>query len=130
MERILVIEDDEEVREILCAMLENEGYDVISARDGVEGVRLFRLRPSDLVITDIIMPGSNGMEAILTLKRAEPGLKVIAISGGGTLQDHSVAPENYLAIAEFLGAQQTLSKPFHKKDMIRAVRDVLNQRIH
>lgn len=118
--RVLIIEDDNEVREFLESLLERAGYGTITAVNGKEGVEIFRSTPLDLVITDIIMPEKDGIEAIMDMKRANPALKVIAISGGGRAE-----PENYLHSARLLGADRTIKKPFTNEDILEAVRTLL-----
>lgn len=120
MPRILIIEDDNEVREYLESVLSRAGYEVISAVNGKDGVDLFRENPADLVVTDIIMPEKDGIETIMDLRRANPGLRVIAISGGGRAE-----PENYLHSAKLLGANRTMKKPFTNQEILDAIRDLL-----
>ena len=120
MSRILIIEDDNEVREYLESVLSRAGYEVISASNGKEGVELFREQPADLVVTDIIMPEKDGIETIMDLRRANPQLKVIAISGGGRAE-----PENYLHSAKLLGASRTMKKPFTNQEMLSAIDELL-----
>lgn len=81
MARILVIEDDEQVRNILCEMLEGVGNDMEDAPDGLEGVQTYKEDPTDLVITDLFMPEKDGVETIRELQRDYPDVKVIAITG-------------------------------------------------
>jgi DNA-binding response OmpR family regulator len=120
MARILIIEDDNEVREYLESVISRAGYEVISAENGKEGVELFATQPADLVVTDIIMPEKDGIETIMDLRRANPGLKVIAISGGGRSE-----PENYLHSARLLGANRTMKKPFTNQEMLAAIAELL-----
>jgi CheY-like chemotaxis protein len=120
MPRILIIEDDNEVREYLESVLSRAGYEVQSASNGKEGVQLFQADPADLVVTDIIMPEKDGIEAIIDLRRANSELKVIAISGGGRAE-----PENYLHSARLLGANRTMKKPFTNQEMLEAIADLL-----
>ncbi len=122
MTRILIIEDDELVRNYLVDVLKRAGYEVRAAADGKEGVDLFHKQSMDLVITDIIMPEKDGIETIMDLRRENTGLKVIAISGGGRSE-----PENYLHSARLLGADLTMKKPFTNKELLSAVNDLLNQ---
>ena len=116
MFRILVIDDDVQVRKMLRLTLAAEGFDVMEAQDGKVAMRLFRQDPADLVITDLIMPEKEGIETIIELKRDYPGIKIIAISGGGRID-----PKDYLYLAEKLGAQITLEKPFSRKEVLDAV---------
>lgn len=117
---ILVIDDDPQIRTMLRFMLENVGYEVRDAADGKAGMSLFREKPADLVITDIIMPEKEGIETILELRRDFPSAKIIAMSGGGRL-----GPEQYLESAKNLGAQRILTKPFSKENVLEAVRNLL-----
>ena len=121
MTRVLIIEDDNEVREYLESLMERAGYEAASAANGKEGVDLFQRTPVDLVITDIIMPEKDGIETIMDMKRVNPGLKVIAISGGGRSE-----PENYLNSARLLGADRTIRKPFTNEEILEAVRSLLD----
>ena len=107
MARILVIEDDDEVRELLRQILEHVGYEVEEANDGDEGIKRYRETQSDLIITDIIMPKKEGIETITDLRMEFPDVKVIAISGGGRL-----GPEPYLEVAQSFGANRIIMKPF------------------
>jgi YesN/AraC family two-component response regulator len=118
--RILVIEDEPLVRVAIKKRLEIEGFEVTTADDGQKGVKSFRDHPADLVITDIIMPEKEGIECIKELTRDFPGIKIIAISGGGR-----IGPFDYLDLAEKFGASRTFKKPFEWPDMIRAIHELL-----
>jgi DNA-binding response OmpR family regulator len=118
--RILVIDDEDQPRQILQQALERAGYEVTTARDGSEGLRRFRAAPTDLVITDILMPEKEGLETIVDLRREFPAVKIIAISGGGR-----TGSLNFLDIAERLGAQRTLQKPFGLHEMLAVVHELL-----
>jgi len=83
VQRILVIDDESQLRAMLKKFLEMEGYEVITASNGKEGLHLFSEDPADLVITDLIMPDKEGIETIKELKASNPKTKVIAMSGGG-----------------------------------------------
>ncbi len=120
MQRILVIDDEPQLRAILKRFLEIEGYEVEVASDGKEGMRLFNRNPADLVITDLIMPEKEGIETIRELKASFPSVKIIAMSGGGR-----IGPETYLSLAKRLGAHKTLTKPFELKELGDAVREML-----
>jgi DNA-binding response OmpR family regulator len=121
MARILVIDDEPSVRELLCAMLIEDGYDVAQAADGNAGMKLFRERPADLVITDLIMPEKEGIETILELRRHFPEVKIIAMSGGGIIE-----AGDYLGMARGVGAHCVFEKPFGVSEMLTAVRELLN----
>lgn len=121
MARILVIDDDDRVLAVLHQTLEREGYDVVRASDGKEGVKLYREQPTDLIITDIVMPEKEGIETIMELKQDFPEARIIAISGGGR-----ISAEEYLLLAEKLGAARTLPKPIERQDLLRTVRELLD----
>ncbi len=118
MARILVIDDEEMVRETLRLTLELDGYEVVEAADGEEGVRLYREAPTDLVITDIKMPQKGGLEVIQGLKEDFPDVKVIAITG--------YEQEN-LTLAEELGAVHTFVKPLIIAEFLEVVKEVLGE---
>ncbi len=120
MNRILAIDDDPNVRQMICRMLERSGYDVVTAANGREGVEKFRANPPDVVITDIIMPEQEGIETIRQLKSEFPDCRIIAISGGGR-----VGPADYLNMAKLLGAAKTIRKPFDSAQLISAIREVM-----
>jgi DNA-binding NtrC family response regulator len=121
--RILIIDDEVQIREMLSQMLTREGYQVVHARDGKEGMQACREQTIDLIITDIIMPEKDGIEMILELRHGFPALKVIAISGGGRL-----GPNGYLEMAKKLGAHRTFFKPFNRKEILDAVQELLTKR--
>lgn len=118
--RILVIDDDEQVRILLKRIMEWAGYEVVEAENGRQGVRCQRSQSVDLVITDLIMPEQEGLETIRELRKDFPDLKIIAISGGGRID-----PETYLAAAGELGANRIFSKPFDIQVMLNTVRELL-----
>ena len=120
MARILIVEDDTQMREMLKQMLTREGYEVADAPDGKVALKLFREKPADIVITDLIMPEKEGIETIRELRRDFPELKIIAIPGGG----HTL-PEDYLMLAKGLGANHALSKPLERKELLEAVQSLL-----
>jgi len=120
MARILVIDDEDQIRVMLRQVLEDAGYEVDDAPNGVEGIKRYHQNPADLIITDMIMPKKEGMETILDLRHEYPTVKVIAISGGGR-----IGPEPYLEIAEGLGAIRVFTKPFRIEDLLTAVRNLI-----
>lgn len=120
MARILIIDDDVEIRLLLRKMLEREGHEVVEAGDGREGLRRFQAAPIDVILLDMLMPEPDGLETILALRRVDPAVKVIAISGGG-----QTGTRDFLYVAAALGAQRTLRKPFHRQELLEAVRDLI-----
>jgi YesN/AraC family two-component response regulator len=105
---------------MLKLMLERDGYEVVEAPDGVEGINVYRQNPADLIITDLIMPNKDGIGMIIELKKEFPDVKIIAMSGGGLNK-----PEGYLKGAQKLGAARTLTKPIDREEMLKAVKDIL-----
>jgi len=121
MKRILVIDDDWQMREMMHQALERAGYGVVDAANGKIGMNIQRQEPVDLVITDLIMPEKEGIETIRELRRDFPGLKIIAISGGGR-----AGADGYLSVAKTIGADRTLSKPFDLKQILDTVGELLS----
>ncbi len=119
MAYILLIEDDELYRKMLAHFLRRAGHEVVEARDGREGVDRFRSEPTDIVITDIVMPEQEGLETIRQLRALRPELSIIAISGAGAESGL------YLKIAEKLGASCVIEKPFQPRDLVAAVEGML-----
>ncbi|MDB4442451.1 response regulator [bacterium] len=122
MERILIIDDEPQIRSMLTLMLEREGYEVVEAPDGVDGIKIYRQNPADLIITDLIMPNKDGIGMIIDLKKEFPDVKIIAMSGGGLNK-----PDGYLKGAKKLGAACTLTKPIDREEMLEAVRETLKE---
>lgn len=122
MAHILVIDDDEQVRYILRRALERAGHSVAQAVDGEAGIRQYRAQPADLVITDIFMPGQDGLETILQLRREFAGVKIIAMSGGDRTGAIDLRKE-----AGLFGASQTLLKPFRLAELSAVVSTALAQ---
>jgi len=120
MARILVVDDDSAIRDVLRKMLEIEGYEVLDAEDGEEALRVSFDAQPDAIITDVLMPEKDGFETILELRRSIPGVKIIAISGGDRIK-----PELYLGSAKRLGAEYTFVKPFRRKELMKAVHDLV-----
>lgn len=120
MARILIIDDEAQIRKMLKQMIEMEGHEVAVAENGKEGIRILQQQQMDLVITDIFMPEKEGIETIMELKSENPSLKIIAISGGG-----SKGHVDYLEIAKSLGANRTLSKPLTRKELVDTINQLL-----
>jgi len=118
MARILVIDDDRDMRVLLRIMLELAGHEVLLAADGRAGLERQRLANADLVITDIYMPGQDGFETICALQALERRVPIIAMSGG-------VATATMLATARLLGAVAVLTKPFLPDELLSTVNQAL-----
>jgi len=121
MALVLVIDDDPQMRRTLRRLLSANDHDVLDAEDGREGIWMFRDQKPDLVITDLIMPGIEGIETIREIRRHTPDAKVIAISGGGMTQD-----PRFLRAAHKLGADVVMQKPVRMSDLMSAVNNLLN----
>jgi len=117
MARILLLEDNLELSEAIVLALQRAGYEVLSAADGQSGQNLLTENQFDLVISDIVMPGADGLEVLFSLRKKTPTLPVIAMSGGGRLP-----AEVYLRFAESGGACSTLRKPFRLAELVDLVR--------
>jgi len=134
MGSILIVDDEEDIRDALILVLESAGYDVRVASNGNEAVELQRKQPADLIITDIIMPQKDGVSTIKEISQEFPGVRIIAISGGGGVQPVEYVPEAitttaYLAAAKDAGADRVFTKPFERNDLIKAV-DELFAKVH
>ena len=114
MATILIIDDEERIRALLRTTLEAAGHEVVEAGNGRVGLDLYRLKPTDLIITDIAMPELNGLDMMLALTRQFLDAKVIAISGVG-------GDTNVLDAAKLLGARRTFHKPFSMTQLLDAV---------
>jgi CheY-like chemotaxis protein len=125
MATILLVEDHAEVRSAMHRVLQRIGHGVVEASDGGEALRFLQRQSFDLVITDINMPGMDGIELILALNERWPDLPVIAVSGGGLLPK-----ELLLDNARGLGVVHTLSKPVEVSSLQAAVEEALGSRPH
>ena len=107
MARIVVIDDEENIRFFVNEALTAAGHEVVCASDGNKGLQVIEQFKPDIVITDILMPNKEGIETIPEIRLKYPEIKIIAMSGGGRIKG-----ENYLKLAERLGTEGTLLKPF------------------
>ncbi len=129
MINILVVDDENDIRDVLKELLEREGYAVKVAADGVEAITIFREYKPDIVVVDIVMPEKDGVGVIKEIRDESINAKIVAISGGGKLNPGSYKPEAiattvYLAAANSAGADITLTKPFNKGDLLTAIREI------
>lgn len=120
MGRILVIDDDDQVRSMLCETLEHAGHSVMHAPDGKSALRQFVQNPAEVVITDILMPDIGGIDTIAGIRSNNPDVKIIAISGGGPTAD----AEMCLDMAKRIGADKTLPKPVRRDELLLAVSEL------
>jgi len=117
---ILLIDDEKPFRNVLKQVLSKAGYDVVEAADGAEGITRFYEKPADMIITDIIMPEKEGIETMIELKKDNPEIKLIAMSGGGWY-----GTDIDFDMAQKLGAR-TLDKPFALQELLDVVAELLN----
>lgn len=122
MARILVIDDDNDVREMVKSILVRAGHEVAEALNGRDGVRMFKEAPAKLVVTDIFMPEQEGLETIRELRMLYPGIKILAMSGGIWAMDRTAT----LGVAKKIGADRTIPKPIAKAELLAAVTDLLS----
>ena len=122
MPSVLVVDDQDQVRQLVRETLEEAGYEVDEARDGKEGIERYRAKSPDLVIMDILMPDQDGLEVIMTLRREFPDARVIAMTGGS----ETIGVLNFLDVAKMLGARRALHKPFELNVLLDAVAAELN----
>lgn len=122
MAKVLVIEDEEQVRDMIRQTLERAGHEVFEAGDGEAGIEIFDHQKIDLVVTDILMPKKGGLVTILELRQKSPNLKIIAMSGGGRS-----GKLNFLSTAKTFPGVVTFRKPFRKTEFLTAVEELLGQ---
>lgn len=120
MAHIMIIDDDPSALEAIAIMVEYLGHSVRMVSSARAGLNLLETEDFDLVLTDIIMPDTDGIEVLLTLRQHRPGLKVVAMSGGGRLKK-----EDFLHMAERLGADATIAKPFDDEQLESTLSHVL-----
>jgi two-component system cell cycle response regulator CpdR len=132
MARILIVDDEEDVRIALKQVLERAGYEVSVAATGNEGLDVMKREGADLVITDVIMPGVDGIATAKQIREKYRDTRIIVISGGGRTapdpyEPDAISTRSYLASASKAGADQTLTKPFDRDELLRVVRDLLDE---
>ena len=118
--RILVVDDEPAILAAVRVVLEAAGFEVSDAPDGLAALRLCRTQSVDLVLCDVFMPNQDGLETISALRQQNPSVKIVAMSGGG-----SVWTSGLLATAQQLGASAVLHKPFSGKQLLAVIRQVL-----
>lgn len=118
MATILVIDDEDSIRHLLKEVLEKASHHVLEARDGREGLDLYQKNKVDLVLMDILMPGTDGLEATLQLTREYVDAKIIAMTG-------AQGDKNFLDVAKLFGARRVFEKPFDLNKLVDAVQEEL-----
>ena len=122
MKRILIIDDDFQVMGLLRDVLLSQGFDVSCAPNGEIGLLLQKQSAVDVLITDLVMPDTDGYQVIRQARKLYPELKIIAISGG----DISASGEDYLPFTKLLGADAVFTKPINHDELISSINDMLN----
>ena len=118
--RILLVDDDENLRSVVKLALTGAGFEVYEAIEGKAALEFLKTQEVDLVLTDILMPGMEGAEFIYNLRSHRPGLRVVAMSGGGRL-----LPADCLNLARMLGATRTIAKPFSIEQLLEVIGEAL-----
>jgi CheY-like chemotaxis protein len=118
--RILIVDDDINIRLLLRLTMEEGGYEAVEARDGDEAIARFKETPFDLVIADMVMPHKDGISMLLEIRQLNPNVPFVAISGGAYL-----GSDHYLEIARLVGVKQTFSKPVDRKALLAVVAEML-----
>ncbi len=121
--RILLIDDEESVLEMLERYFSREGFDVAGALEGAEGLAIHRSSPVAIVVTDILMPHKEGFEIMREFRQEYPEVKIDAISGGGRND-----PATYLDFAKAFGADRVFTKPLNLTKLIGAVEELLGSK--
>lgn len=117
--KILVVDDDKDFLSMLDEFLISSGYDVMYSHDGDDAQNQFSKFMPDIVVTDIVMPGVDGIELLLNLRKINPDVRVIAMSGGNT--GHA---NTYLKMADNLGANVILNKPFKLTELLQQIQEL------
>lgn len=118
--RVLIVDDHEDLRTMLQVWLQAEGYEVDVAPDGLTALELLQRNPVDLVVTDLCMPETDGIEMIVELKKRFAHIPIIAMSGWT-----STGSVDYLQVAREIGARKTLKKPFEPVELSKLVRELI-----
>ncbi len=119
---ILVVDDDQQFRNFMVDLLSDYDFDVSTADNGVVGLDKLFVNQPDLLITDIVMPEKEGVELILTTKKLNASLPIVAVSGGNMGN-----ADSYLKMAKKLGADAVLAKPFSHTEIVDVINDLLTE---
>jgi DNA-binding response OmpR family regulator len=114
---ILIVDDEQEVRNLLRILLDDEGYETATAKDGAEALRLLQERPYDVLLLDIKMPGASGFDVLRFVRERHPGTRVIMLTAFAELAN---AMES-----RFLGADDFIGKPYDPNEVLMAIERVL-----
>jgi len=130
--KVLIIDDEKDIRIVLKEIFERADFDVEVAADSNDGMALLRQDPVDLVVIDVIMPGKDGVTAAKEIRKEFPATKIIVISGGGNVgpgdyEPGAIKTTAYLASAIAAGVDLTLTKPFDRDQLIKAAKELTGQ---
>jgi len=117
--RVLVVDDNPDMRLTMKLLLEHEGYEVELAANGREALEVQRARPSRVLVTDLFMPDADGFETIERFRKEFPQTRIIAMSGGGSKPELRT---DHLPVASEIGAHATLRKPFSIEKLLEVLR--------
>ena len=120
MARILIIDDEKDFLEYLKDLLVDEGYEIITALNGIEAIELYKKKPVDIVITDLLMPEKDGEETILELQGINPQVKIVVITGGG-----DISAEDHIQLLESLNVKHAFLKPFNSDRLLTVIKELL-----
>jgi CheY-like chemotaxis protein len=130
MARILVVDDEPEIRDLCALTLRDAGHHVVLADNGQSALDIHRIKPQDVVLLDMFMPIKDGLETLTALRKAQPAPKIIAVSAGWRVTGRRIAtdgpPRDVLEEAQKLGADAVLHKPFDPDDLVRTVETLLS----
>ncbi len=124
MATVLIVDDEEMLRGMLRQALKKDGYDILEASNGNEALELSNTHEIDLLITDLVMPGKNGLDLIMELKKGQHNMPIIAISGGGGIDTNY----DYLSVARLIGATSIFSKPIDLGQFRNTVSNLLKSK--
>jgi DNA-binding response OmpR family regulator len=117
MKRVLLVDDNADLRSMLQLCLEADGFEVEVAANGQHALELLGRRPADVVVTDLFMPDQDGIETILEVRKRYPDVRIVAMSGWTSSEG-----SDYLRVAREIGALETLRKPFDPQQLSRLLR--------
>jgi len=123
VKKIVVIDDDIKGNQMVCRILKNAGYEVSSAFNGVEGLKMYMKERPDLVITDLYMPEKEGLQTIMELRQMDKKIRIMAVSGGAA----NMNIDEMLNTAEMFGADAIMAKPIHVETFLNRVKGLLDE---
>ncbi|MBT3585055.1 MAG: response regulator [Halobacteriovoraceae bacterium] len=129
MKKILVVDDDVDILNLMFHYLKGDGHEVVIVPDGEQAMERLQMAQFDLVITDILMPGINGIDLTCKIIQAFPDMKVLVVSEGGNSDAKEIVAAIVLNKAVSFGALRALMKPFTKDELLEVVKKVLEGKL-